>query len=96
MSHKDLDQYCDLGIEAGAAHAKIIHPGTVITALWVRLKCQFGCAGYGKKYSCPPDTPSPEQMRSILDTYHRAIIFHAEPAKGSSQSARKARVKLLN
>jgi len=30
MSLEDLDQYCEIGIEAGAAHAKVIHPGTVV------------------------------------------------------------------
>ncbi len=42
---KDLEKYCSLAIKAGAAHAKQIHPSSVVTAPWVRLKCQFGCPG---------------------------------------------------
>lgn len=74
----DLERYCALAIEAGATHAKQIHPSSVVTAPWVRLKCQFGCPGYGKGYCCPPHSPTPEQTRSILDSYHRAILFHME------------------
>ncbi|MBW1803230.1 MAG: DUF2284 domain-containing protein [Deltaproteobacteria bacterium] len=60
------------------------------------MKCQYGCQSYGKRYSCPPDTPTPDQMRSVLDAYQRAILFHVEPSKAGSQPARKARAKLLN
>ncbi len=74
----DLQKYCTLAIERGATHAKQIHPNSVVTAPWVRLKCQFGCPGYGKGHCCPPRTPKPEETRAILDCYHRAILFHIE------------------
>lgn len=96
MNHQNLEKYCEQAIGLGFADAKIIHPGSVMTAPWVRLKCQFGCPGYGKKYSCPPDTPTPEQMRSILDSYHRAILFHIQPPQAESHTWRKVRAKLLN
>ncbi len=60
----------------GAAGAKIIDPRKVITAPWVRLKCQFGCGGYNKSRCCPPNTPTPQQMREVLDSYTRAILIH--------------------
>ena len=44
----------------------------------MRWKCQFGCSTYGKGYCCPPDTPTPEQTRALIDCYHRAILFHIE------------------
>lgn len=76
----DLEKYCSVAIEAGATHAKQIDPSSVITAPWVRFKCQFGCPGYGKGYCCPPHTPTPEQTRAVLDSYRRAILFHREVA----------------
>ena len=78
MKDKDLEKYCALAIGGGATHAKQTHPDTVVTAPWVRLKCQFGCPGYGMGYCCPPNTPTPEQTRTILDSYQRAILFHIE------------------
>jgi len=74
----DLEKYCALGIEAGATHAKPVHPSTVATAPRGRLKCQYGWPGYGHGHCCPPHTPTPEQTRAILDSYHRAILFHIE------------------
>ena len=40
------------------------------------MKCQFGCAGYGKTLCCPPHTPTPEEMRRILDSYSHALLLH--------------------
>ena len=74
----DLEKYCALAVQAGATHAKQIHPSSVVTAPWVRLKCQFGCPGYGRGYCCPPHTPTPDETRAILSCYQRAILFHIE------------------
>lgn len=78
FSDPDLEKYCALAIQGGVTNAKQIHPGTIVTAPWVRLKCQFGCAGYGKGHCCPPRTPGPQETREILDSYRRAILFHIE------------------
>jgi len=78
MTDADLEKYCTYALEKGATHAKQVHPSSVVTAPWVRLKCQFGCPLYGLGYGCPPDTPGPEETRAILDSYHRAILFHIE------------------
>ena len=59
--------------------ARIIPPCDVVTAAWVRLKCQFGCSGYGQCLVCPPYTPLPQQMREVLDAYHRAVLIHFSP-----------------
>jgi predicted metal-binding protein len=77
LSDKEL---CELAREkAGVKNACIIRPADVETAAWVRLKCQFGCSGYGECLVCPPFTPTPEQMRKVLDCYRRAILIHCEP-----------------
>ena len=75
---KDLEKYSKSAIKGGATHAKQIQPDSVVTAPWVRLKCQFGCPGYGRGYCCPPHTPTPDQTREVLDAYQRAILFHIE------------------
>ncbi|MCE5231071.1 DUF2284 domain-containing protein, partial [bacterium] len=33
---------------------RLIDPRTVPTAEWVRMKCQYGCGGYGGCLTCPP------------------------------------------
>lgn len=81
MNERSLQLYCSRAVEMGATHAQEITPASVATAAWVRLKCQFGCSNYNLRYCCPPDTPSPESTRSVLDTYKRALLFHrGEPA----------------
>ena len=65
--------------KAGVKGACIISPGDVETAAWVWLKCRFGCDGYGQTLVCPPYSPTPQQMREILDSYNRAILIHFAP-----------------
>lgn len=60
----------------GATQAKVIAASDVQTAAWVRLKCQYGCDGYGQCLVCPPYSPSPEQTQKVLDCYRRAVLVH--------------------
>ena len=45
----------------GAVDAKAIPADSIVTAHWVRLKCQYGCGGWGSSLCCPPHTPAPEE-----------------------------------
>jgi predicted metal-binding protein len=78
---RDLAAYWSQVIEGRPAEAKLIHPGTVVTSPWVGMKCRYGCAGYGKGYCCPPETPTFEETRKMLECYQRAVLFHYESAK---------------
>ena len=88
---RSLEDYWERVTRGKPAEAKEIDPRGVVTAPWVRLKCQFGCPRYGKGYCCPPDTPGPDETRRILDSYNRAILFHLQAAKSEG----KSRVDLL-
>lgn len=77
-----LAPYLQMARERGVDHALVIEPANIITAPWVRLKCQFGCFGYARGLCCPPCTPTPELMRGILDSYNRAILLHRHWQKG--------------
>jgi len=70
-----LEEFCEKAIELGAAKAKIIKAEEVIVVDWVRLKCQYGCSGYGKKHTCPPYSPTPAETRKIISGYKRAILM---------------------
>jgi predicted metal-binding protein len=73
---KGLEGYCKKALEMGLDGAKIIKPRSIVTADWVRMKCQFGCSGFGQGYCCPPYTPTPEVTRRVIDSYHKAILLH--------------------
>jgi predicted metal-binding protein len=70
-----LSKYVKQALVGGAHEAKLIPASKVAVEDWVRLKCQFGCSGFGKRLCCPPLTPTPEQMRRVLAGYRRALIY---------------------
>ncbi len=84
-----LEFYCQRALERGVDGAKVIAPNSIATAEWVRLKCQFGCPGYGRSHCCPPHTPTPEVTRKVIDSYEKAILLHRR-LKGEERS------KILN
>ena len=77
-------------IDLGAVEAKVIKASSVVTAGWVRLKCQYGCGGYGSSLCCPPNTPTPEETRKVIDGYETALLAHF----GMNGSSTKAMVTL--
>ena len=62
--------------------AKVIDPRSIVTAEWVRMKCQFGCSGFGMTLCCPPHTPTPDVTRKVIDAYQKAILLHQRLEKG--------------
>lgn len=78
--NNDLKKYCDRALEVGYTHAVVIDPASVVTAAWVRFKCQYGCPDYGKTYGCPPYSPTHLETAEMLASYNRAILCHAETA----------------
>lgn len=69
-------KYITRAKKLGALEAKIISPKTIVAAEWVRMKCQFGCSGYGQSLTCPPYSPKPEETRRMLSSYKYAILVH--------------------
>jgi predicted metal-binding protein len=60
----------------GADDVRTIGPDTVFTATWVRLKCQYGCGGWGGCLTCPPHSPTPETTRRMVDEYGTILLVH--------------------
>ena len=78
---------------------KWIAPDKIITAQWVRMKCMFGCNGYGRCAACPPNTPSLADCERFFGEYEDAIILHftgtmAQPEDRHNWS-KKINAKLL-
>lgn len=75
---KNLESFGKLAIKKGAKEARIISVDTIVVSSWVRLKCQFGCDGYGKCLTCPPFSPTPEETAKIIKEYKKAILIHGD------------------
>jgi predicted metal-binding protein len=76
-----LQHWTEAARRLGAAETRVIDPASVVTAPWVRLKCQYGCGGYGERLTCPPHSPTPEQTRRVLNCYGSALLVH-NPSDG--------------
>ncbi len=85
----DLDNFAFLvqkARELGAADAKVIPAADVIVENRVPLKCRAGCIGYGKKLTCPPYVPTPDEFRKILSEYRYALLVKfISPAKADPE-----------
>jgi len=91
---KALDEYVAAAKEAGAVWARAVPASYVVTAAWVRFKCQFGCSGYDNGRYCPPRTPTPAETAAVVKCYERAILAAWEAPVG--QKERRARRKSMH
>jgi predicted metal-binding protein len=71
-----LKKYIKRAKQMGAVDAKVIAVKTIVVAEWVRLKCQFGCDGFGQSLTCPPYSPAPDITRKALGFYKHALLVH--------------------
>ncbi|MBN1829828.1 MAG: DUF2284 domain-containing protein [Deltaproteobacteria bacterium] len=62
----------------GYADFRWIGGKDIVTAQWVRMKCAFGCGSYGKKGTCPPNTPPLTDCRQFFIEYDHIVILHFE------------------
>ena len=62
----------------GFADFKWVDPAAIIVSEWVRMKCMYGCGGFGKNACCPPNTLPVVECRRFFDDYRTAAIFHFE------------------
>jgi len=79
---EQLKPYLQMALDKGVKDAVVIETSKVFTEAWVRMKCQYGCSMFGKGLCCPPRTPTPEEMRKILDSYKYGILLHRHIQKG--------------
>ena len=91
-----MKKYVDMLTAEGADPAIVIDPKRVITAPWTIFKCQFGCGSYGKNHCCPPEAPSYEKTRAILDSYRRGILFRIHGWGASAMAVACARQMYLD
>jgi predicted metal-binding protein/2-polyprenyl-3-methyl-5-hydroxy-6-metoxy-1,4-benzoquinol methylase len=51
---------------------------------WVQWHCRYGCSNFGAAH-CPPNSPSPQQTREMLQDYSTCILIEGEPRTGKFQ-----------
>jgi len=76
MAEDSWTEVEDIILSQSAEGVRKIDPRQVVTAEWVRLRCQYGCGGYGQCLTCPPYSPTPEQTRRVLDAYSVGFLIH--------------------
>jgi len=76
IKKQTLIKYIAKAIKLGALEARLISTASVVTGQWVRMKCQYGCDGYGQCLTCPPYSSAPETTAKMLKEYRRAILIH--------------------
>ena len=87
----------EVGKKYGIDEAMIIYTSKVEVRDWVVLRCRYGCEKYGKSYSCPPNSISPDEMRKIMKEYKRAILVAAKTKDiGEQQKFRKSLIEMEN
>lgn len=72
----EIGRLVSLAVARGARVARLDGPSAVVTGEWVRLKCQYGCDGYGQCLTCPPHSPTPAVTRRMVDEYHDLLLVH--------------------
>ena len=75
----DVSEWVHTALKSGFVKAVQISSTDVVTAPWVRIKCRFGCAGYGKNHQCPPDGMDDHTIKEILSSYSTAFLLEGTP-----------------
>jgi predicted metal-binding protein len=77
-----------------------LDPKKIVTARWVRMKCEFGCPHFGKCAICPPNAPSLADCERFFSEYQRAVLLQfsgtVEKPEDRHQWTRKINGRLLN
>ncbi len=75
----DIGKWIDTAIDIGFKDARYLPVDKIVTASWVRAKCENGCAGFGKNLQCPPNGMTHHETKEMLQSYNHAIILENMP-----------------
>lgn len=72
--------------EKGADAVKL-DANKIVTAEWVRMKCYFGCQGFGRRFGCPPYSPTPAETAKVVSEFKTALLvrFCGDIAEASAE-----------
>lgn len=75
ISHALVQRLGDAGKKYGLSAVFPFSIDKINVAEWVHLKCRYGCSNYNTNWCCPPATPNPDKVRSILSEYSKALLL---------------------
>jgi predicted metal-binding protein len=73
----------------GLTDYRWIDPEGIAVAELVRMKCRFGCDGYGKGACCPPNVPSVAECRAFFAEYELGAVLRFEKRLADKGERRK-------
>ena len=93
-----------MAMDSGASAFVRLPTSKVVTARWVRQRCQFGCKHYGERLTCPPYSPTPEDTRKVLDEFKTAYLIRYDgflgldtyPPESLSRAVKKVSLKVCD
>lgn len=72
----DLSALAALAFSLGATDAKVLRASDVVVDERAKFKCSTPkCRWYGGSLMCPPFTPSPAEIRALVDKYKYALLM---------------------
>ncbi len=74
----ELGTYAEKAKSLGLSRAEIIDTKNVVVGNWVRLKCQYGCGGYGQCLTCPPYSPTPDFTKKMISEYSKGLLMQTQ------------------
>ena len=75
----DRQKIEELFFKHGFNDFKWINPkDQIVVSQWVRMKCIFGCLGYGQNASCPPNTLSVTDCEKFFHEYSIVLLSHLD------------------
>ncbi len=70
-----MKKYIELLKAGGAEEVRKVPTEKIVTAPWTIYRCRFGCDTYGKSHCCPPNAPTWQETRAILDCFSYGLLF---------------------
>jgi predicted metal-binding protein len=91
------DTYAEKARSLGLSRAEIIDTMNVVVGNWVRLKCQYGCDGYGECLTCPPYSPTPDYTKKMIGEYSKGLLIQIEntPSRNRSRLSNRELRKIV-
>lgn len=83
----DKEYFANMAIKLGADNAVVFKIDDIVFDPRTILKCMFGCADWGKGYTCPsrPGSLTPWEYRKVFEKFSWGIIIHSRSKKVSQE-----------
>jgi predicted metal-binding protein len=86
---KDRRRVAEILAAGGFDDYRWLDPRAIAVAEWVRMKCRFGCGGYGRTACCPPNMPSVTECRAFFAEYALGALLRFERRPSGKAEYRK-------